>query len=119
MTKEFDDSLDSSNPCLNSDSPNAWRNLDKLQKMEAAIRGTNLLTLSVSGYMPAVVEYIKEAYGPDKNDAQLAVAYYSEAIAATLVRSFYEQWGFKTPLDTMLEAFEQIHCVPKEASNED
>ena len=101
MTKEFDDSRDSSNPCLNSDSPNAWRNLDKLQKMEAVIRGTNLLTLSVSGYTPAVV------------------AYYSEAVAATLVRSFYEQWGFKTPLDTMLEAFEQIHCVPKEASNED
>ena len=33
MTK-FDDLLDSSNPCLNSDSPNAWQNLDKLQKME-------------------------------------------------------------------------------------
>lgn len=31
MTK-FDDLLDSSNPCLNSDSPNAWQNLDKLQK---------------------------------------------------------------------------------------
>ena len=65
MTK-FDDLLDSSNPCLNSDSPNAWRNLDKLQKMEAVIRGTNLLTLSVSGYTPAVVEYIKRHTGQTK-----------------------------------------------------